>query len=100
MRSGPDGLGDRDDAALDQPTQHNLADGLLVRGRDGRQQGVAEQAIATFCERCPVFNLNPVLAHQLLVCEAGAGPPQGDLVAQDEVDRRSPWKFDTPIAFT
>src|SRR5215203_233255 len=90
---GSDRFGDDDDAALDEPAQHDLGDGLAVRVGDPGQCRVGEQVVAAFGEGSPRLHLNPAVAHQLLVVAAleervglDLVHRRGGLVVVDEVD--------------
>jgi hypothetical protein len=50
---GSDGLGDDDDAALDEPPQHDLSDGLAARDPDLAERRVGEEAVASLREGSP-----------------------------------------------
>jgi hypothetical protein len=59
---GPHRLRDHDDLALGEPAQHDLADGLAVRGADLGERGVGEQVVLALGERPPGLDLDASLA--------------------------------------
>jgi len=94
MALGAHGLGDGDDAALGEPTQHDLCHRLAVLLADLGQQRVGEQAVPPFGEAAPGLDLHAVFAHEPLVVGAlkeGVGldlvDHRGDLVVDDQVDQ-------------
>ena len=78
-----DRLGDGHDAALDQPPEHDLGDGLAVGVADGGERRVGEQVVAALGEPAPGLDLHAVGAHELLV-----GVALEERVRLDLVDRR------------
>ena len=76
-------LGDGHDAALDQPAEHDLGDGLAVGVADGGERRIGEQVVASLGEPAPRLDLHAVGVHQLVV-----GVALEERVRLDLVDRR------------
>lgn len=60
----PHGLRERDDAALNQPSQHDLPYCLAVMLRNRHQLLVLEQVVSSFGEGSPCLWLNAELVHE------------------------------------
>src|SRR4249919_497938 len=85
-----------DDAALGQPPEDDLTDGLTVCRSDLAEQRVGEEVVFAFGEWAPGFDLDTALAHQLLV-----GGALEERMRLDLVDRRDDLvvldKVDEPV---
>lgn len=93
---GPDGFGDHDDVALDEPAENHLRHGLAMCPGNGAQDGITEEVILAFSERTPRFDLDTPFEHQRLISGTlveGVGfdlvHSRNDLIMVDEMSRRS-----------
>lgn len=60
----PDGFGERQDVALNQPAQYDLTHRFSVFRGNRDQLCALKQIVATLGERCPGFRLRVVVAHE------------------------------------